>query len=158
MVNNNHKYTEYFRVPNEIIIGGSDLSHHCSPKRLNSSCASPSRRAHENISSPCGVRLIIGRKINSWEICRRGCLSLLFYLTVAKRKKDKCLCYRMYCINRPPFTKVKNMYNILKMGSSYSKTVSSHTGQLSLALVIGGHQMLCSNIVYCTKNNPFGFS
>lgn len=88
MVNNNHKYSEYFRVPNEIIIGGSDLSHHCSPKCLNSSCVSPSRRAHENISSPCRVHLIIGRKINSWEAWRSGFLSLLFYLTVGDAKKQ----------------------------------------------------------------------
>lgn len=130
MVNNNHKYTEYFRVPNEIIIGGSDLSHHCSPKCLNISCASPSRRAHENISSPCRVHLIIGRKINSWEVCRRGFLSLLFCLTVAKAQKRQMIGLpNFHSISRPLFSIIKDIYSITKMGSSFLKTFSSHTGQ-----------------------------
>lgn len=160
LVNNHHKYSEYLGAPNAIIIGGSDLSHWCSPKCLNSSCTSPSHRhrAHENISrSPCRVHVIIGGKICMRSLYENERKEVFIFLINSTNRHKLCKKYNNHCrrwiacLWTDPSLLHGGTLSIIddtKEGSSFHRVINipSHTGQ-SRVPVIGGHRMYCFDFV-----------
>lgn len=150
----------YFRGANAIIIGGSDLSHYCSPKCPNSSCASPSRRAHENISrSSFGVHGNYRWKIHTYmgSLYETFLRSHIIWTDRLKRAKKKQSDTKYSLFRVTLHLRHKNIiYGINKEGSMLSQSDIRTFPHWSS---VGTGHRWSSNVLfrYClpTKIQPF---